>query len=145
MTQNEENQYIKVCFKLARSLIVKYYLINPYWAISEMYENLRPKIETDFQLTNFEIIETGQNIPGIFAEDAPALELTDNMILWAKFGHYMNVSFYIRSKNRILCECDECATIAPTMHYFGCQHEYCYGCVNYYRISVNDMCPICKW
>jgi hypothetical protein len=142
MTQNED---IKVCFKLARTLIVKYYPINPYWTISEMYENVRPKIETDFHLTNVEIVEAGQNIPGIFAEDAPALEPTDNMVLWAKFGHYMNVTFYIRSKTRILCECDECATIAPAMHYFGCQHEYCYSCVSYYRSSVNDMCPICKW
>jgi len=44
-----------------------------------------------------EIVEAGQNIPGVRAEDAPALEPDKNTTFRTKYnGVYTNVAFYIR-------------------------------------------------
>jgi hypothetical protein len=138
---------INVYFKLARTLLTKTYRINKFWTVSEMYEHLKPHIEHDFRIPSalIEIVETGQDKRGTFAEDFPALDPRDNTVLWAKFGSEMNVSFYVRNKTPVLSECASCSEIMPTMTYFGCRHEYCYDCISNYRTSVNDMCPVCKW
>jgi hypothetical protein len=145
MTQMED--YISIYFKLVRKGLTKTYRVNRFWTVGEMYEQLKPHIEQDFRIpaTQIEIVETGQNIPGTFAEDSPALDPRDNTVFWAKFGGKKNVSFYVRNKTPVLSECDNCSEIMHTMTYFGCMHEYCYDCISIYRTSVNDMCPVCKW
>ena len=144
MVQTQE--FISVYFKLARSEHTKNYLINPFWTISELYQHLQPLIESDFQLTKFELVETGQNIPGTFAEDSKALNPEDNLVLWSKFGHKLNTSFYIRPKIPMLYECDRCSEIEYTMSCFGCNHQFCYRCIGVFRERnvLNETCPACR-
>jgi len=76
----------------------KQFYVNPYWTITQFLESMRPLIKNEFKTNNYEIVEAGQHIRGISAEDAPAIT-NSNILMRNKWGYDLRVSFYIRRKN----------------------------------------------
>ena len=84
-------QHISIYFKEAWTDNTKYYLINPIWNQEQLYTYLKPFILTNFNISDFEIVEMGQ----ILMENAPSINLGDTL-LEQKYGNPLQVSFYIR-------------------------------------------------
>jgi len=61
------------------------------------YIKFKASEEFDFSLnTDIEIVEAGQEILGLAAEDAPAIEADKNITLNEKYNGVYDKSFYIR-------------------------------------------------
>ena len=88
-------------FKLAYTCETTTYLFNQCITITNFIGIVKRKVPSDFNIysdENIEIVETGQydNINGMDAEKAPALEHSDNT-LEERFGCRNSLpSFYIR-------------------------------------------------
>ena len=83
--------HISIYFKEAWTDNTKYYLINPIWNQEQLYTYLNPFILTNFNISDFEIVEMGQ----ILMENAASINLGDTL-LEQKYGNSLQVSFYIR-------------------------------------------------
>ena len=77
---------------------VRQFNINPNWSVSQFVEVITPHLKRDFNMDSFDIVETGQDAPGIPAEAGIPLEMS-NSIIKNKWRHKLEVSFYIRRKN----------------------------------------------
>jgi len=89
---------ISVAFKEVFTNDVRWYPLKPSWSVRQMVETLRPHLARDFNTNEFDIVETGQDLPGIPAEAGQPLELS-NITLKNKWGKDLRISFYIRRRN----------------------------------------------
>ena len=88
-------------FKLAYTCETTTYLFNQCITITNFIGIVKRKVPSDFNIysdENIEIVETGQydNINGMDAEKAPALEHSDNTLEEMFGGRNSLPSFYIR-------------------------------------------------
>jgi hypothetical protein len=89
---------IALYFKVVFTTNTRYYNINTQWTPKKMYEELKTKIKSDFNIDNFELVDT---IPLINyngkSENKPKLELIDDIILHEIYKNEINyLAFYIR-------------------------------------------------
>lgn len=90
------NPLIEVYFKLAWTTQTKMYMLDPNWTISNFKNIIKTKILTDFNVMQYELVDTMQRqIEGVDSEDMPALQST-NETLVSKYGPRLEVAFYIR-------------------------------------------------
>ena len=87
---------ISVYFKEIFTTNTRNYLVDPNWSTSELNDMLKNRIPVDFNIDSYEIVETCQHIEGIPAEYAPALAISDNILLRNLFGNFEYTAFYIR-------------------------------------------------
>jgi hypothetical protein len=91
-----ESNAIPVSFKEVWGTDTKVYYINPQWNTKEFIQYITPFIETDFGISNFELVLSGQNVP--IPEMAQSLVISDNINLkYDVFRGQLNFTgFYIR-------------------------------------------------
>ena len=144
---------IPVYFKEAWTCNTRYYLIEPNWTTLQLSIFLKNKILVDFEIDHYEIVEAGQNIEGLPSESAPALNISNNILLNNLFDNLSNTAFYIRrisdsSRNTNLIEenseCVICFTENETYNYFGCRHNLCNHCFGQCITISHNRCPICR-
>jgi hypothetical protein len=158
-----------VTFKEVWSTNTRTLHINPHWTITQFIETIRQPISSEFYVNDFEIVETGQDLLGIPAEDAPCLEKSD-IKLKQKWGPELNVSFYVRRKNHIYpelqnyylrlnginvrndvnnplrqTECPVCFEITALVNRYSCSHGICNMCFHRCRESNFTNCPLCRY
>jgi hypothetical protein len=86
-------------FKIANTEHRATFVVPTNLCIANFIEYIKYKAseEFDFNLnTNIEIVEAGQEIIGLAAEDAPAIEPDKNITLREKYNGVYEKSFYIR-------------------------------------------------
>jgi hypothetical protein len=91
---------LTIYFKQVFTINTKNYDIDSNWTPFEMYENLKPLIIRDFNLSSFELVEISNRIrhqDNIKAEDGPTFNLNNTLTLESILGNYItSLSFYIR-------------------------------------------------
>jgi hypothetical protein len=97
--QRGHTNAIKVNFKEVWGENVKGYFINPEWTTRQMLVRVTPLIETDFNISNFELVLCGQDIP--IMELGTPLPINDNTVIKRDIlGPEMRqIAFYIRRLN----------------------------------------------
>jgi hypothetical protein len=165
---------LPVSFKEIYTSNIRVFNVNPSWTIIQFVETIRPHIERDFNCHDFDIVETGQDLPGIPAEAGRPLELS-NIRLKNKWGNDLRIAFYIRRHNYDYTElrnlnsinnirqdipnteinpiiinsysvtdCPICLENVLTLTRHRCSHGICNNC--YYRCQQigHTICPICR-
>ena len=145
--------------------------LNPNWSVTQLLETVRPILaqEFNYEPQNFDIVESGQDSPGIPAEAGLPLK-NSNQIIRQKWGPQLQISFYIRRTNvpysqlqnlnrnlhsdlevnpiiiqsAITHECPVCFEFTQMINRYSCSHQICTDC--YYRClnTNNTTCPICR-
>lgn len=87
-----------VIFKEIWTTHTKRFYVNPYWTITQFLQSIRPLINYEFKTNNFEIVEAGQYIYGIPAEEAPGITNSE-IKMRNRWGYDLQVSFYVRRRN----------------------------------------------
>jgi len=162
---------IRVNFKEVFTTNVRNLYINPFWTVRQFLETVKPIISQEFncQQKHIEIIETGQDLPGIPAEAGLPLVISDIPIR-QKWGQNLNIAFYIRRKNHVYPQlenlnnnryidpevnpiitnstttnsCPVCLETVSLLNRYRCSHLICTNC--YYCCLNNEhiVCPICR-
>ena len=84
---------ISVYFKQVFTTNTKNYEIDLNWTSFEMYENLKPLIQNDFNLSSFELVK----IVNEKAEYGPSFNLNNTLTLDSVLGNNIKyLGFYIR-------------------------------------------------
>jgi len=89
---------IDLYFKQVFTTYTKYYYVNTLWTPAKMYEHLKDLIKRDFNIDNFELVDTIPliNYDGL-SEDKPKLEPIDTITIGEIYQNNINyVAFYIR-------------------------------------------------
>lgn len=145
--------------------------VNPQWSVEQFMQSVLPILETEFDSTELEIVECGQDGPGIPAEAGLPL-LPSNISLRNKWGNQLYVAFYVRRRNHVYpqlenlnnyahniqyldinpiiansfvtSECPICFETAPTLTVYQCRHSICSQC-HHQCIQTNRFtCPMCR-
>jgi hypothetical protein len=97
---NNNTEFATVYFKVAHTGQNGHFNIATNICIANFIETGKYIAHENFNIDRnleIEIVEVGQNIPGIRGEDAPALELDFDTSLREKYNCvYTNLAFYIR-------------------------------------------------
>lgn len=136
--------------------------INPHWTMIQFVESIKPHISREFNTNDFEIVEAGQYTPGIPAEAAPALQITD-IRLKDKWKEDLKVSFYVRRRNfdypqlqnlntrrninTTAIQTGECPICLETVRLIsrnGCSHSVCSDCHRRCQQVNYTICPLCR-
>jgi len=100
MVRMERTETAFISFKLAHTGATVIFEVPTNLSIASFIEFAKENAYERFPISRnqeIEIVEAGQNIPGIRDEDAPVLARDFNTTLREKYnGAYNNVSFYIR-------------------------------------------------
>jgi len=165
MQNTVDNNIVFIYFKVARTELTAEYPVDIHWSLEEMVANVKPWILRDFQLGNVEIVDTNNGCD-LYAEDGPALDLS-NQTLYEKYGDMVyNKAFYIRPiidsmDNNVIPEqqdiliaegsssllppvrrCVICMTMESNMLLGPCNHLcVCQGCGSSPTIHT---CPVCR-
>jgi hypothetical protein len=84
---------ISVYFKQVFTTNTKNYEIDLNWTSFEMYENLKPLIQNDFNLSSFELVKIGNEK----SEYGPTFDLNNTLTLDLLLGKDIKyLAFYIR-------------------------------------------------
>jgi hypothetical protein len=131
------------------------YPVEPGWTISEFIDRMRPLITRDYNLINFDIIDTSIPVSmGVPAENGPVLEPNATMTIQEKFQLQNSDSplfFYIRPVSPPataspipIPTCSICLTNPVNMIFMPCRH-LC-TCRDCNRSSANMIldCPVCR-
>lgn len=98
-----QREFGSIYFKLAGTSETKIYEVPTNLSIANFIEHIKNNAYTDFNIDreqDIEIVEAGQDIPNVRAEDAPALRRAFNLTLREKYnGRYSQLAFYIRVIN----------------------------------------------
>ena len=161
---------IPVTFKEVFTTNTFTFPINPGWTVTQFLETMRPHLRRVFNMSAIDIVESGQDAPGIPAEAGAPLQ-PSSICLKNKWGEGLHIAFYIRNRNRVYpelenlntnthhlesdinpiiilsaqhIECPICLTDAPTLQRFQCRHGVCNNC--YYTCSQNGytICSVCR-
>jgi hypothetical protein len=84
-----------VTFKEVWTTHICQFHVNPFWTISQFIQSIKPHLSREFNTSNFDIVEAGQNAGNLPSEAAPAL-IESNIQLINKWGPEVRVAFYIR-------------------------------------------------
>jgi len=147
------------------------YNVNPYWTIRQFMETLSPHLTREFNCLEFDLIESGQDLPGIPAEAGLPLQISDIQLI-NKWGQQLNVALYLRRRNIIypqlqnlniniaihsipemnpiitnsvsINQCPVCYENVPLLNRYSCRHCICTNC--YYQcLNTNNIrCSICR-
>jgi hypothetical protein len=165
---------IPVAFKEVFSTNVRHLHLNPSWTVRQFVEIIGPIIAHIFECNDFDIVEAGQDAPGIPAEAGQPLILSE-IRLKNKWGNKLNISFYIRRRNftyfelqnfnsplnieqNILnsninpiiiqsfanAECPVCFETVPSLTRYSCTHSICNNCYYQCQQVSYDVCPVCR-
>jgi hypothetical protein len=161
---------VPVTFKEVFTTNTYTFRVNPWWTVTQFLETMTPHLRLLYNMEAIDIVVTGQDAPGIPAEAGQPL-LPSDICLKNKWGRDMNVSFYVRNRNRVYPqlenlntntqhldtdinpiitqsvtenECPICLTNSPTLQRFRCRHVVCNNC--YYTCSQNGfhICSVCR-
>ena len=160
---------VPVSFKEVWSTNSRTILINPFWTVTQFVETITPILRMIFNCVDIDIIEGGQDLPGIPAEAGFPLQRS-NIRLKDLWGERLNVAFYIRRRNFhypqlenlsqnpifdpetnpiitnsvVVGVCPICFDIYPLLNRFRCRHSVCNNC--YYRCITtgNNQCSLCR-
>ena len=87
---------ISVYFKVVYTINTRYYRINTEWTPLELYNNIKPLIIVDFNINNFELLDTITNFDGI-TEEKPKIEPLNNISLEEIYNNkFDQLAIYIR-------------------------------------------------
>jgi hypothetical protein len=93
-------EFANLYFKLANTDQTIIYNIPDNLCIANFIEYVKNNAYTDFNISRnlqIEIVEAGQDIPGVLSEDAPALQRDFHTTIRQRYnGVYNNRAFYIR-------------------------------------------------
>lgn len=144
--------------------------VNPYWSITQFVQTVRPILAREFECADFDIVETGQDAPGIPAEAGRPLQLS-NVSLINKWGRELRVGFYIRRRDRVYRQlenlnqmdaflqneinpiisnsfvtnqCPICFENVPTLTRYMCSHSICNNCYHHCLQADYLICPVCR-
>lgn len=77
-------------------------IVSPGWTLKYFIEHVTPILCREFEIPQdkMELVESGQCIPGVLPENAPALNIGDgDEILGSKWGDKLKlVAFYVRKR-----------------------------------------------
>jgi len=97
---NQNTEVASFYFKVAHTGQFANFEIPTNLCMANFIEFVKPKAYEEFGITPnsiIEIVEAGQFIPGVRAEDAPALVPNKNITVRNKYNSiYTNAAFYIR-------------------------------------------------
>ena len=147
----------EIYFKVVFTCNTARYNFNPSTTFDDFMNIVKPKINRDFGINEFELVECGQRIHGIRSEDAPAL-VVSNATLFSKYGPNLDVSFYIRpivipsrnleelqdesTTNNQLLRCVVCMERPRSILFRPCNHlSTCRTCS--YNSNISS-CPVCR-
>jgi len=158
-------QSIPVTFKEVWTTNTRQFHVNPHWTVTQFIQSVKPHLAREFNANNFDIVETGQNLPGIPSEDGQALQYSD-IKLKHKWGYNLNVSFYVRRRNynypelqnyylssntnntdttnNTIVECPICFETSNLASRYGCSHGICNACFHRCRQENYIVCPVCR-
>lgn len=165
---------IPVAFKEVFSNEVRNLHLNPYWTVRQFIAIISPIIEQVFDCNDYDIVESGQDAPGIPAEAGAPL-VPSEIILKNKWGKELNISFYIRRRNYTYFElqnlnsrvnilqnvqnadinpiiihsfhnadCPVCLETVPTLTRYSCIHRICNNCFYQCQQVNHELCPVCR-
>jgi hypothetical protein len=87
---------LSLYFKQVYTSNTAYYEINTEWTPTDLYNNVGPLISRDFNIINFELLDTFTYFNGK-PEEKPKMELNNNITLDQLYGNNIKfVAFYIR-------------------------------------------------
>jgi hypothetical protein len=159
-----------VTFKEVWTTNTRELYVNPYWSITQFVQTVRPILAREFECADFDIVETGQDAPGIPAEAGRALELS-NISLINKWGKDLRVGFYIRRRDRVYRQlenlnqmdaslqnemnpiisssfatnqCPICFESVLTLTRYMCRHSICNNCYHHCLQTDYHICPVCR-
>lgn len=107
-TNAENEEVIKLYVKKVFTTNTRHYFINVNAPLKNIMEHILNNAENHFQIDRNEpkeLVASGQSIPGVKSEDAPAIELENpGETFKQRFGDRYNLTaFYIRTTgNRII-------------------------------------------
>ncbi len=159
----------KFYFKWVRTVNTTFLPINPDWTLNTFIKYVKQKVNNQ----NIEIVKTMQNTDSIAAEDAVAIESSDEITVYQKFEYdwtHNMLAFYIRkipdAARRIrvagsgvagsgvagsgvaelVRECVICDDSFPITNFtpYGCQHFTCPVCVKLCIQTEHNRCSICR-
>lgn len=98
----EDEEVIKLYVKKVFTTNTKQYFINVNAPLKDIMEHILNNAENHFQIDRNEpkeLVASGQSIPGVKSEDAPAIELENpGETFKQRFGNrYTMTAFYIRT------------------------------------------------
>jgi hypothetical protein len=149
---------VPIIFKEVWTTHTHIFFLNPEWTITQFMFIIKPYVAIAFDTNHFDIVETGQKIPGIPSEAAPKLEPSD-MKLREKWGQNMQVSlsFYIRRRNHnypelenykintlVQDDCPVCLETVLVSNRYSCIHSICTNCYDSCVQRNYFICPICR-
>ena len=152
----------KFYFKWVRTVNTTFLPINPNWTLSTFIQYIKNKINDQ----NIEIVKTMQNTDSIAAEDAVAIESSDEITVYQKFEYdwtHNMLAFYIRkipaARGGVAVagvavagvevpvrECVICDDSFPITNFtpYGCQHFTCPVCVKLCIQTEHNRCSVCR-
>ena len=170
MQEQLNNTTKKIYFKWARTINTLYLPIDSCWTLDEFIEYVKNKVGDQ----NIELVQTMQGTDTIASEDAEAVESSNEITIYQKFGYdwtHNYLAFYIRkiSNSPISCvsssscggglvssvivaqsvvdrECVICFNSFPVTNStpYGCQHFTCPICVKECMRTNNNRCSVCR-
>lgn len=101
-----EREFAGLYFKLANTEQTRIYQVPTNLCIANFIEHIKNNAYHDFNISRnqeIEIVEAGQDIPGVLSEDAPALQRDFHTTVRERYnGVYNNRAFYIRIRRNNL-------------------------------------------
>ena len=165
---------IPVTFKEVYTTNMRNFHVNPNWTVTKFLETVTPHLRREFECDEFDIVETGQDAPGIPAEAGRPLE-SSGYRLKTKWGEDLRIAFYIRRRNYLypqlqnlnseqnmthhvynadinpiianafsVSECPICYENVNTLTRYTCTHSICNQCFHQCHLSDYMICPICR-
>ena len=99
-SERDIREFANLYFKLANTDQTIIYNIPDNLCIANFIEYVKNNAYSDFNISRnlpIEIVEAGQDIPGVLSEDAPALQTDFHTTIRQRYnGVYNNRAFYIR-------------------------------------------------
>ena len=88
---------VSLYFKMVYTTRTTYYDIDTNWSPLQLYNYVKPLITSDFNITNFELLDTITPFNGK-SEEKPKIQLIDNISLEQLYGvnNINQLSIYIR-------------------------------------------------
>ena len=143
---------IPVSFKEVYSTNAFQITVNNRLTVTQFINAIKPIIALQLHIDsdNIEIVEGGQSIPGMLAEEAPALTCS-NKLLKTVWGEKLNVAFYVRRRNVDYIEarlhrqmCPVCLEQMVLAQYYSCNHGLCAQCYSQCITHNRHNCPLCR-
>ena len=161
-----------VNFKEVFSIRTLQFHINPFITVSQLINNLRPELATQFGINEneIEIVESGQYDSDYLPEEAPSLIPSDRKLCHIWGENLEHLAFYVRRRNHLYPQfeasrrqrqinrlsitnnsptvftgdCPICLESSLLTRRYSCIHGVCATCYQHCQTANITLCSLCR-